>query len=146
MNRPAGFWVRLLAIIADTIVLSFINMFFILFLGESSLFYALSAVIGWLYFAGLESSSRQATLGKMLFSLKVTDLSGNRISFARATGRYFSKAISTLLLFLGYLMVAFSSRKQGLHDKIASTLVVRKNLISNFDRWQDDDSGYGGDR
>ena len=61
----------------------------------------------------------------MALGMKVTDLAGNRISFLRATGRYFAKIISALILFIGFIMVAFTEKKQGLHDMIAGTLVVR---------------------
>jgi uncharacterized RDD family membrane protein YckC len=73
----------------------------------------------------MESSSYQGTLGKMIFGLKVTDLYGNRISFERATGRNFAKILSAMILGIGYLMVAFTERKQGLHDLLAGTLVRR---------------------
>jgi uncharacterized RDD family membrane protein YckC len=83
-------------------------------------------IISWLYWALMESSEKQATLGKMALGLKVTDLAGNRISFGRASGRFFAKILSGLLLCIGYIMVAFTDKKQGLHDQIASTLVVKK--------------------
>ncbi len=67
----------------------------------------------------------QATLGKKLLGMKVVDYAGNRISFGRATGRYFAGFLSVLLLFIGLIMVAFTKRKQALHDKLASTLVVK---------------------
>jgi len=79
----------------------------------------------WLYEAFMESSSYQATLGKMIFGMKVTDLNGNRISFERATGRHFAKWLSTMILGIGYIMVGFTERKQGLHDLLAGTLVRR---------------------
>jgi len=77
----------------------------------------------WLYEAFMLSSSYQATLGKMIFGMKVTDLRGNRLSFAHATGRHFAKLLSLLTLCIGYLMVGFTERKQGLHDMVAGTLV-----------------------
>ncbi len=80
---------------------------------------------GWLYEALMESSSYQATLGKMVCGMKVTDLYGNRISFGRATGRHFAKFLSAMLLGIGYIMVGFTERKQGLHDLLAGTLVRR---------------------
>lgn len=81
----------------------------------------------WLYFAGLESSARQATIGKSVMSLRVTDLEGQRLSFGHATGRFFAKLVSGLIPFLiGYLMAAFTEKKQALHDLIAGTLVLRK--------------------
>ena len=84
------------------------------------------AIAGWLYFALMESSSQQGTLGKMALGVKVTDMVGNRISFGRATGRYFAKMISSLTLGVGYLMAGFTQQKQALHDIIAGCLVVNK--------------------
>jgi uncharacterized RDD family membrane protein YckC len=79
----------------------------------------------WLYEALMLSSSYQATLGKMIFGMKVTGLSSNRLSFAHATGRHFAKWLSAMILGIGYIMVGFTERKQGLHDMIAGTLVRR---------------------
>jgi uncharacterized RDD family membrane protein YckC len=87
---------------------------------------ALGLIGGWLYEALMESSAKQATLGKMLLGLMVTDEAGNRISFARASGRHFAKYISSFTLFIGYIMAGFTAKKQALHDMIAGTLVVRK--------------------
>jgi uncharacterized RDD family membrane protein YckC len=87
---------------------------------------SISTVIHWLYWAGLESSVYQATLGKMALSLKVTDLNYDPISFARATGRYFAKFISALILCIGFMMAGWTARKQALHDLMAGTLVVKK--------------------
>ena len=81
----------------------------------------------WLYFSLMESSSWQATLGKKALGLYVTDLEGNRITFARATGRYFAKLISSLTLLIGYIMAGFTEKKQALHDMIAGCLVMRKS-------------------
>jgi uncharacterized RDD family membrane protein YckC len=87
----------------------------------------LMMVIQWLYFAGMESSGRQATFGKAAMSLRVTDLEGLRLSFGHATGRYFSKLISGLIpLGIGYIMAGFTAKKQALHDMIAGSLVLRK--------------------
>ncbi|WP_430392145.1 RDD family protein [Dyella sp. 20L07] len=81
-------------------------------------------VLTWLYFALCESSPWQGTLGKRALGIRVTDMEGKRITFARATGRYFSKMLSIFILFIGFLMVAWTQRKQGLHDLIAQTLVL----------------------
>ena len=81
------------------------------------------------YFTLLESSRLQATFGKLLLGIKIVDLSGKRISFARATGRFFAKALSGQVLLIGYLMAAFSERKQTLHDLLAGTLVVTKEGV-----------------
>lgn len=79
----------------------------------------------WIYEAAMESSSKQATIGKMALGLKVTDMEGRRISFARASGRHFAKFISGMILLVGYIMAGFTQRKQALHDMIAGTLVQR---------------------
>jgi len=79
-----------------------------------------------LYFAIMESSSKQATLGKMVLGIVVTDTDGKRISFERALGRNLAKIISQIILFIGYLMIAFTEKKQGLHDIMANCLVVMK--------------------
>jgi uncharacterized RDD family membrane protein YckC len=84
-------------------------------------------ILLWLYFAGMESSARQATFGKSVLSLRVTNYEGQRISFGHATGRFFAKLISGMIpLFIGYLMAAFTEKKQALHDLIAGTLVLKK--------------------
>jgi uncharacterized RDD family membrane protein YckC len=82
-------------------------------------------VLFWLYFAKLESGPKQATLGKRLLGLRVTDFAGERISFGRATGRTFAKFVSALPLEIGFMMAGWTERKQALHDMIAGTLVVR---------------------
>ena len=81
-------------------------------------------VVPWLYYAGFESSRGQATPGKVLMRLEVTDLEGNRISFGRATLRFFAKFISVLIIFIGFIMIGLTKKRQGLHDKIAGTLVL----------------------
>jgi uncharacterized RDD family membrane protein YckC len=91
----------------------------------------LSLIVGriilvWLYHAFLESGPHQSTWGKRIMGLKVTSITGQRISFKHATGRYFSTIITGMTMGIGYLMVAFTERKQALHDMIAGTLVVRQ--------------------
>jgi len=81
-------------------------------------------VMGVLYFALCESSAWQGTLGKLALGIRVTDLQGKRISFPRALGRYFAKILSAIILGIGFLMVAWTQRKQGLHDMICDTLVL----------------------
>ena len=86
----------------------------------------LIAFVGvWLYFALMESSAWQATLGKKVLGLYVTDLEGRRLGFGRATGRYFAKAISNFTLLIGYVIAGFTKKKQALHDIIAGCLVLR---------------------
>jgi uncharacterized RDD family membrane protein YckC len=93
-----------------------------------ALVFLVSWVLPLLYLAGMESSKRQATIGKAAMSLQVTDLEGRRLTFGHATGRSFAKIISVhFLLGIGCLMAAFTEKKQALHDMIAGTLVLRKS-------------------
>lgn len=86
----------------------------------------IGTVMAWLYYAFLHSSPRQATVGMMAVGIQVTDLEGRRLSFARATGRYFASLLSGMTLGIGYLVMLFTERRQTLHDLIAGTLVMRK--------------------
>jgi len=141
----AGFWKRLGAVVIDSMLLSIFSgicigiIVFVLsgamiFSGGSGVLsygvlmvlaiYLFGFIINWLYFTLMESSAKQATLGKMALGIVVTDDQGQRISFARANVRYWSKILSTMFLCVGYIMAAFTAKKQALHDLIASTLVV----------------------
>jgi|SRR6185312_2745637 len=143
----AGFWKRLAAFIIDAVIVSVGLSILGVHSAPSYMMYGhmggygsmmpyaygsmftgglLKIVIGWIYYAWMESSKHQATLGKMALGIKVTDLHGTRVSFARATGRHFAKIISALIFGIGFLMIAFTKHKQGLHDIIAATLVVNK--------------------
>jgi uncharacterized RDD family membrane protein YckC len=87
----------------------------------------LTIVVTWIYFAAMESSAHQGTLGKIALGLFVTDLYGRRVSFGRATGRFFAKFITGLIPFLiGYIMAGFTEKRQALHDMIAGCLVLKK--------------------
>lgn len=94
--------------------------------GMMIFFWILATIGSWLYFALMEASSKQGTLGKMALGIKVTDMMGYQITFGRATGRYFGKILSGAILMIGYIMAAFTERKQALHDMLAGTLVVDK--------------------
>lgn len=130
-----GFWIRLVAYIIDAIVLGLAGgVLFAIFgppLTEADLQHLdsrmnlVSFVIAWLYFALLESSPRGATIGKMAMGLRVVTGNGERLSFLNASGRYFAKILSALILCIGFLMIAFTDRKRGLHDMIAGTLVIK---------------------
>ena len=143
-----GFWIRVLANLLDGVILSaVITPIFLIFLlpmiikaanqanadqaPPPELFIAIFAMIpliwigSWLYESLLTSSSWQGTIGKRILRLKVTDQAGNRVSFGRATGRFFGKILSGMIMNVGYIMVAFTERKQGLHDIIAGTVVTR---------------------
>ena len=84
----------------------------------------LIVIIPWLYYAGFESSRSQATPGKLLMRTVVTDLEGNKPTFARVTLRHFAKFISALFVFIGFLAIGLTQKKQGFHDKIAGCLVL----------------------
>ena len=132
--KYAGFWIRVCANVIDvfaTTVLSaaVLVIFFsvklaLVFEAITRSYFLFSLVFNWLYFACFESSSWQATPGKRLLGLRVADLTGARIGFGRATGRFFSKNISGLVFCIGYIMVGRTEKKQGLHDTIAGTLVL----------------------
>jgi uncharacterized RDD family membrane protein YckC len=81
-------------------------------------------IIPWLYFAGFECSRGQATPGKTLLRIVVTDTDGARISFARATLRHFFKYISAVIIFIGFIMIGLTKKRQGLHDRVAGCLVL----------------------
>lgn len=138
--KYAGFWNRFAAVFIDGLILGFggsiLNLPFLIAKGMSNLTsypfwiifdFFLSLVMGWLYCTLLESSSKQATIGKMAVGIIVTDLNGDRISFGRANGRWWGKAISFLILGIGYIMAGFTKKKQALHDIMADTLVVGKS-------------------
>ena len=143
----AGFWLRVVAYLIDAIILYIPGRLINYFLGVQTSFtwyggrisgaeinwtsYILAMlftmILQWLYFSLMESSAKQATLGKMLLKLKVTNMDGNRISMANATGRFFAKYLSAMILLIGYMMAGWTEKKQGLHDIIANTLVVKGN-------------------
>jgi len=83
-------------------------------------------LVPWIYFAYLYSSRNQGTLGNMAVRVAVTDMQGNRITFGRATLRFFAMYLCIFTLLIGFLIIAFTGYKQGLHDKIAATLVFRQ--------------------
>ena len=118
----AGFWTRFLAMVIDLIVVSLVGGL----LAASGVGVVISFFIPWLYEAFMLSSEWQATVGKRAVSIVVTGTNGGRISFARATGRHFAKYLSGAIIFIGFIMAAFTARKQALHDMLAETLVVRR--------------------
>ena len=155
-TQYAGFWIRFVAYLIDAILISFIegllvlpllillgfNIEFLQTLAEldevepailipalisaGAGIYLSIFLITWLYYAVLQSSPRQATVGKMALGLIVTDANGDRLSFSRASLRFFLKIISNAVFMIGYIMAGFTARKQALHDIIANTYVVKK--------------------
>jgi uncharacterized RDD family membrane protein YckC len=88
---------------------------------------AVSLAVTWLYHALMESSEWQATIGKKVLDLVVTDMAGCRVSFWRATGRHFAKTVSIMIYPFGHMMAGFTQQKQALHDMIAGCLVLRRD-------------------
>lgn len=142
--RYAGFWFRTLAAVVDGVLVQVATILLVFPLGFSMgasmadsaspegieaaagvMGFFVGLLMQWLWFTVAEASPWQASLGKKLLGLKVTNEEGGRIGFAEANVRYWSKILSALLLCIGFLMVGFTDRKQGLHDKIARTLVVK---------------------
>lgn len=153
----AGFWLRFVAYLLDSVIIGFavmvlfVPLFFLMggvamldalphgrverfepgqwmaLLSLMLTLVAISSIAKWLYFAYQESGEKQATWGKQALGIYVTDLAGARISFGRASGRFFSKIVTGLIPFgIGYMMAGFTERRQALHDMIASTLVLRR--------------------
>lgn len=144
--KYAGFWIRLAAYFIDGIIIGIPLLFIAFVLGIFStfssnnvnsgmytetllildLFFYLGALMfSILYYAGMNASKWQGTLGKIMVGIHVTDLNGQRISFGRALGRYLAAILSSIF-FIGYIMAAFTKKKQSLHDLIAGTVVVYK--------------------
>ncbi len=135
--RYAGFWRRVIALVIDSLVCA-VPAYAIGYVFGMGMYQqgitsksdletmgnVLGIIIWWLYFATMESSPPQGTLGKLAIGIKVTDSHGGRITFGRATGRHFAKILSALILCIGFLMAAFTERKQALHDSLADCLVV----------------------
>jgi uncharacterized RDD family membrane protein YckC len=139
--RYAGFGVRLIASCIDAFVLVVAYIAIALFFsgglndslegapldgkGIAAFVPAINMLVSFLYFVLFECSSYQATPGKMALGLKVIDTTARRISFARSLARWFGKIISGAIFGIGFLMIAFSEKKQGLHDRMAGTFVVK---------------------
>ena len=123
----AGFWRRGAAMLLDGIIMiiptGIIN---VALKGSPLAASAVNIAVACAYYALFHSSAVQATPGKLAFGIKVTNLEGGRIGVGRGIARYFSVWVSLLLLGIGYLMAAFTGRKQALHDMIAGTLVVNR--------------------
>jgi uncharacterized RDD family membrane protein YckC len=138
----AGFWLRVVAALVDSLamfipfcIVAFIVTVIVKLVSTTrgyepatvilAVFPPVAIVATWLYFAVMESSSWQATLGKKLLGIYVTDTKGQRLSLSRATGRTFAKYLSSMTAGIGYLLCGFTERKQALHDLVASCLVLR---------------------
>jgi uncharacterized RDD family membrane protein YckC len=133
-HQYATFGTRFVAFFIDTVLLRIVaeaGVFLAMtFAGNRNTAAAASGltgiVIAFLYFTLMESSPKQATLGKMAMGLRVTTVRGQPISFGQAVGRYFGKWLSSLILGIGYLMIMWTDKHQGLHDQLAGTVVIKK--------------------
>lgn len=126
----AGFWVRVAAYFLDYAIIMVGSL--VISIGLVSMGDVAGVIGGFvlllvtlLYYPVMESSARQATFGKSLAGIKVTDLDGKRLSFGRALLRTIAKILSAIPFCIGFLLAAFTARKQALHDMLAKTLVVR---------------------
>lgn len=103
------------------------GVIFIFFQIDNAIGIVVDLVILWLYFALFECSSFQATPGKMAFGIIVTDVFGQRISFMRATVRFFGKLLSRITFSIGFIMACFTEKKQALHDMLSRCIIIDKN-------------------
>ncbi|HZF97755.1 MAG TPA: RDD family protein [Pseudoxanthomonas sp.] len=101
-----------------------------------AMIYLFPLMLFGVYYATFHASSKQATLGKMAIGIKVVRGDGRRITLGRGIGRFFAFILSALILYIGYLMAAFTERKQGLHDMVCDTLVVDKWAYTAHPEWQ----------
>lgn len=126
MQDYASFFRRLMASLIDVFII-FLLLSFIEFVSgirEGTFTYILIILLFWLYFACQDSSVIQGTVGKQAMNIAITDLKGNRISFARATERLAGKILAALPFFAGFLPVFLNGKRQGTHDKITKTRVI----------------------
>jgi uncharacterized RDD family membrane protein YckC len=149
-SRPvfAGFWLRALAYLLDTVVISlagglvasFYPATFIKYPDAAAaasnpfaslpqltpLGFAITIAATWIYYTMFEASGWQATPGKRIMKIYVTDMFGQRPTFARIAGRNVAKVISNLTFLVGYLVAGFTVKKQALHDLLSGCLVLRR--------------------
>lgn len=153
LTQPyGGFWIRVLAVMIDGIlincvlwpIMAILSSVGVLGAGAISrnaedpaaalallagilfILVPVAFAVSWLYEALLTSSSWQGTIGKRILGLKVVDDAGRPIGFGRATGRHFAKIVSSMIFGIGYIMAAFTDKKRALHDMIAGTVVMKR--------------------
>lgn len=134
----AGFWERVLAFLIDIIIVIIFLEIMERILRSSGYSAGKSLAIRdnalrnfailTFYFTIMEISKWQGTVGKIMLNVKVTDENGNKVTFIKSLIRNVSKLLSATALNMGFFMIAFTSRRQGLHDMIAHCLVVRKTI------------------
>ncbi|MGN7942649.1 MULTISPECIES: RDD family protein [Bacillaceae] len=137
-QSSAGFWIRVAATIIDGLIISGIYLILVLlaFMTQfvsSALQYIVSLITLIFMIAGpicylalMPLTKYQATFGKHFLGLKIINEQGEKITAGQSWGRAFSYILSAMIAYIGYIMVAFTERKRGLHDIIANTYVVKK--------------------
>ena len=128
-NIYAGFWKRAVAILIDEVIL--VVILFAPVLVGIVLPKVIVSLVFLFYFVLMESSPLQATLGKLMLGIKVVDGDGKRISFFRSLLRTISKILSSIL-FIGYIIAAFTQKKQALHDFCSGCLVINQDAERFF--------------
>lgn len=134
----AGFWRRVVSIVIDMFVLwipgSIVRLsapyFGITGIPLEIVDFIYVILLWSLYYGFTESSRYQATLGKRIMGLKVTNYDGEKISFWNAVGRFLAQFIALLPLGIGILMIGWTKKKQGIHDMMAKCLAIRKQAIN----------------
>lgn len=122
--KYAGYWPRMWAYNADLLVLLSIFYAISWFISYDRLLYITCLIVTVIYHAAFESSNYQATPGKMILKLQVISENGNQISFGHALLRFLFKIVSLITLYIGFVMIGFTKKGQGLHDKVVKTLVI----------------------
>jgi len=120
-----GFWRRAAASLIDAALFIPVNLVLYVVAESEGGAEVVGLILALIYEAGMTASRTQATLGKMALGLKVVDENGGRLTFGRSLARFLAKILSALLLLIGFIMIAFTERKRGLHDMICATLVLR---------------------
>ena len=126
--QAAGFWLRFAAYLIDSTILSAPVYIVVLAVPDAALALQLVALIaGVAYYAVLEGGETGQTLGKKALSIRVVDQDTwqPNIGIGRGIGRYFSRFLSSLPLFLGYFWMLWDKDKQTFHDKLARTRVIK---------------------
>ena len=116
----ASFFDRLIARIIDSVIM-FIPNFFI------------PLIPSWLYWSLMQSSNTQSTLGQRAMGIKLVSTIDGKVSFGRATGRFFANFLNILSFLLGYFMMFFNDKNQCLHDYMTKCVVVKSKEISRTD-------------
>ena len=121
----AGFWIRFAAMVVDMVVVAIPTLIIQSLFGSLILSYVISCIVPWVYFS-LMTYYKAATLGKMLMGIRVVSIDQKRLTLKQVLLREIvGKFVSGLLFVFGYIIVAFTSKKQAVHDMLAKTIVVR---------------------